>query len=263
MFPAGTAQTLPEIYAMGFRNPFRIHVDPVTDDIFMGDYGPDAGSTSPTRGPQGSVEFNIVKEPGFYGWPYCVRENVPYHDITYTTDARRGHRQRPLQLRRAGQQLAQQHRPDEPAGGQAGDDVDGLHARLDMRFPDLGSGGAPTGGTVYRYDEDSDSTTKFPRFYDGQWFIGEWNNDWIKTATWNDDGLATGVSCFAICDGLHQPDGHRVRARRLDVRRRVGPGLRREQPRLGRLPGRLRPGLAVCRSRRRASRRTAAPCRWT
>ena len=31
MFPPGTAQTLPEIYAMGFRNPFRIHVDPVTD----------------------------------------------------------------------------------------------------------------------------------------------------------------------------------------------------------------------------------------
>ncbi len=79
------------------------------------------------------------------------------------------------------------------------------YSELDVRFPDLGGGGAPTGGTVYRYDEDSDSTTKFPRFYDGQWFIGEWNNDWIKTATWNDDGLATGVSCFAICTGYISP----------------------------------------------------------
>ena len=82
--------------------------------------------------------------------------------------------------------------------------MDGLQ-RADARFPDLGGGGAPTGGTVYRYDEDSDSTTKFPRFYDGQWFIGEWNNDWIKTATSNDSGLATGVSCFAICDGYVSP----------------------------------------------------------
>ena len=79
------------------------------------------------------------------------------------------------------------------------------YTETDVRFPDLGTGGAPTGGTVYRYDEDSDSTTKFPRFYDGQWFIGEWNNDWIKTATWNDAGLATGVSCFAICDGYISP----------------------------------------------------------
>ena len=49
---------------------------------------------------------------------------VPRHHLH--DNARRGHRQRPLQLRRAGQQLAQQHRPDEPPGGQAGDDVDGL-----------------------------------------------------------------------------------------------------------------------------------------
>ena len=41
----------------------------------------------------------------------------------------------------------------------------------------------PDGRPGYDYDETADSTTKFPRFYDGQWFIGEWNNDWIKTAT--------------------------------------------------------------------------------
>ena len=71
---------------MGFRNPFRIHFDKKTGWVLMGDYGPDAGATDPNRGPQGSVEFNVVKEPGFYGWPYCVRENVPYNDITYYAD---------------------------------------------------------------------------------------------------------------------------------------------------------------------------------
>ena len=49
----GTAQTLPEIYAMGFRNPFRIHFDKKTGWILMGDYGPDAGSTNPQPRPAG------------------------------------------------------------------------------------------------------------------------------------------------------------------------------------------------------------------
>ncbi len=126
MFPVGTAQTLPEIYAMGFRNPFRINYDKKTGWILMGDYGPDAGSTNPARGPQGSVEWNVVKQPGFYGWPYCIRENVPYQDITYTSDAGAGTSQRRLQLLRAGQRLAQQHGPDEPPGGDPRVDVDGL-----------------------------------------------------------------------------------------------------------------------------------------
>ena len=85
MFPVGTANTRPEIYAMGFRNPFRITVDPKTGGVLLGDYGPDAGSTNPNRGPQGSVEFNVIDEPGYYGWPYCVRDNVPYNDYDFAT----------------------------------------------------------------------------------------------------------------------------------------------------------------------------------
>ena len=61
------------------------------------------------------------------------------------------------------------------------------------------------GGTRYYFDEDSDSETKFPKFYDGHWFIGEWNNDWIKTATLNNQGLATGVACMAVCTGYISP----------------------------------------------------------
>ena len=67
---------------MGFRNPFRITVDPISGKVLMGDYGPDAGATNPNRGPQGSVEYNIVT-PGYYGWPYCIRDNVPYNDYDF------------------------------------------------------------------------------------------------------------------------------------------------------------------------------------
>ena len=189
---------------MGFRNPFRIHVDQKTGWVLMGDYGPDAGSTDPNRGPQGSVEYNVVKQPGFYGWPYCVRENVPYHDITYTANNGAGtdnglyNCNAPVNDSPNNTGLTNLP-PAIPATMWMG------YSELDVRFPDLGGGGAPTGGARYYFDEDNPSETKFPKFYDGQWFIGEWNNDWIKTTTLNNQGLATGVACFAICQGYISP----------------------------------------------------------
>ena len=38
------------------------------------------------------------------------------------------------------------------------------------------------GGPRYHFDANLDSRRKFPAFYDDKWFIGEWNNGWIKTA---------------------------------------------------------------------------------
>ena len=32
---------------------------------------------APTRGPDGRVEWNILDQPGNYGWPYCVGANTP------------------------------------------------------------------------------------------------------------------------------------------------------------------------------------------
>ena len=42
LFPPGTAKTLPEIYIMGCRNPFRFSIDEKTGWLFWGDVGPDA-----------------------------------------------------------------------------------------------------------------------------------------------------------------------------------------------------------------------------
>ena len=49
---------------MGFRNPFRISVDKETGYVYVGDYGPDAGAPSPTRGPGGQVEFSVLRQAG-------------------------------------------------------------------------------------------------------------------------------------------------------------------------------------------------------
>ena len=86
LFPQGTAGTRPEIYAMGLRNPFRFNVDKPTGAIYLGEYGPDAGSASSTRGPGGQVEFNRITSAGNYGWPYCTGSNTTaetYVDYTF------------------------------------------------------------------------------------------------------------------------------------------------------------------------------------
>ena len=113
-----------------------------------------------------------------------------------------------------------------------------------------------------RLRPDTRSPTKFPEFYDGRWFIGEWNNGWIKTATLDDDNAAT--ACRARSRPrtpgrrLHPPDGLRLRSRRLALRDRVGLGLRRQQRRLGHLPDRLHAGRPPAGRARRPRRRTTA-----
>ena len=157
MFPVGTANTRPEIYAMGFRNPFRITVDPKTGDVLLGDYGPDAGSTNPNRGPQGSVEFNVVDEPGFYGWPYCVRDNVPYNDYDFATgqSGPKFNCAAPVNNSPNNTGLTTLP-PAQPAPAWIG------YTETDPRHPALGTGGAPTGGPRYDFDPNLDSDDQVP-----------------------------------------------------------------------------------------------------
>jgi len=76
MFEPGQPQTRPEIYAMGFRNPFTVHADPANPGtVVVGEYAPDAGSDSATRGPAGAIEWDHITEPGFHGWPLCAADN--------------------------------------------------------------------------------------------------------------------------------------------------------------------------------------------
>ncbi len=82
LFPPGTDKTRPEIYAMGFRNPFRFSVDKETGIVYVGDYGPDAGAADPKRGPGGQVEFARVTGPGNFGWPYCTATTMPTSTTT-------------------------------------------------------------------------------------------------------------------------------------------------------------------------------------
>jgi cytochrome c len=172
LFAPGTEKTRPEIYAMGFRNPFRFSVDKKTGWIHLGDYGPDAGAANPARGPGGTVEQNLIKGPGNFGWPYCVGDNQPFVDYDFAT----GQSGQPFDC--AAPKNQSPHNTglvDLPPVQPAWIPYDG------NSVPEFGSGGeSPMGGPVYRYDPANPSLTKFPRYFDGKNFAYEWDRGWIK-----------------------------------------------------------------------------------
>jgi glucose/arabinose dehydrogenase len=194
LFAPGTAQTKPEIYAMGFRNPFRMNVDKQTGVVYLGDYGPDAGTTNPNRGPNGQVEFDRITSPGNYGWPFCTGSNTvneTYNRYTFPSgpsgakhDCAAGVTN--TSPRNTGQQKLP---PARAAWIKYGGD--------DGSPPEFGTGSeSPMGGPVYRYDAKLDSATKFPQSLDGKYFAGEYGRKWIKAITVNADGSRGAIEAF-------------------------------------------------------------------
>ena len=70
---------------MGFRNPFRFSVDQPTARSTSPTTAPTRGSANPNRGPDGIVEWNVISQPGNYGWPYCHGDNIAYNDFNFAT----------------------------------------------------------------------------------------------------------------------------------------------------------------------------------
>ena len=169
MFAPGTAQTRAEIYAMGFRNPFRFTVD--TDGtIYVADYGPDAGADNANRGPGGLVEWNVVKSPGFYGWPYCVATNIPFNDFNFANNQSGAKFNCAAPVNTSPNNTGLTSLPAaRPSVVWYGNGSNG------NAFPEMGGGGeAPMAFPVYRYDPNNPSETKFPQYFDKTPFFGEW-----------------------------------------------------------------------------------------
>src|SRR4051794_747093 len=192
-------KTRPEIFGMGFRNPFRFTVDPETGYVLMGDYGPDASTGNANRGPQGSVEFNVLSKAGNYGWPYCIRDNTPYNDYDFATSTSGPKFDCNNPVNNSPNNTGRTNLP--PAIGAS---AWMGYTETDPRFgSSLGTGGAPMGGPRYHYDPTLQSPRKF--HYNNKWFVGEWNNGWIKTADIDDAGKITKFSPFAIGTGYKRP----------------------------------------------------------
>ncbi|GIE78528.1 hypothetical protein Aph02nite_44780 [Actinoplanes philippinensis] len=209
LFPAGTAQTRPEIYGMGFRNPFRIGVDPATNVLYVADYGPDASTTNPDRGPEGTVEWNIVTGPGNFGWPYCIGANYAYNDYQFPSGPSGAKFNCAAPVNNSPNNTGLTTLP--PAVSATVDyDYGG-----NPRFPEIGGGGAPMGGPVYRYDAGLNSTRKWPAYYDGKALLGEWNQSKMYTMQVTADGrslvdinqLLAGMKFIRPMDFEFGPDG--------------------------------------------------------
>lgn len=204
LFAPGTDRTRPEIYAMGFRNPFRFSVDKATGIVYVGDYGPDAGAADPKRGPAGQVEFARVTKAGNFGWPYCTGANDPYMDYDFATKTSGA------AFDCAAPKNTSPHNTgivDLPPAQAAWIPYDG------GSVPEFGTGSeSPMGGPVYHYDADLDSPVKFPEAYDGDFFAGEFGRQWIKRIEQDADGKVQSIndipwSGTQIMDMAFGPDG--------------------------------------------------------
>ncbi|MCK1797261.1 PQQ-dependent sugar dehydrogenase [Streptomyces sp. XM4193] len=204
LFAEGTDKTRPEIYAMGFRNPFRMSVDKPTGTVYLGDYGPDAGSASDSRGPSGQVEFNRITEAGNYGWPYCHGDNDAYVDYDFADQSSGEKFDCANPVNNSPHNTGLTELPEAKPGWI---NYDG------NSVPEFGDGSeSPMGGPVYRYDPDSGSDIALPEEYDGDFFAGEFGRQWIKRISQDDQGQVESINDFLwegtqVMDMEFGPDG--------------------------------------------------------
>ncbi|MGW6057754.1 ThuA domain-containing protein [Streptomyces sp. NPDC055189] len=191
LFAKGTAKTRPEIYAMGFRNPFRFTVDPKTGFVHASDYGPDRGAPETNRGPEGLVEYNVIKKAGNFGWPFCHGNNqayAPYNPDTQEVGAK-----------------FDCAKPTNPSPNNTGlKDLPTLSQPEiwygygeSKEFPEMGAGGsAPMSGPVYHYDAKNPSKTKFPAYFEGASFFYEWARNSVKEIRFDKSGKLLKINDF-------------------------------------------------------------------
>ncbi|MFJ5801699.1 ThuA domain-containing protein [Streptomyces decoyicus] len=185
----GGGKTRGEIYVMGVRNPSRISVDKKTDTLYAGWVGPDAGTPSTTWGPAKYDTFAVITHASNRGWPFCMGNKQPYRDRNLPDPAK------PLGWYDCDHLKNESPNNDglvdippaeanniwySPQGGGPDypRDANGIPSyRLSdqkLLLPWLKGGGqAAMDGPVYRFDAGSASKDKWPAYWDGKWFVGD------------------------------------------------------------------------------------------
>lgn len=193
-------QGRPEIYAMGMRNPFRIHVDQRNGNVYWGDVGPDAGKDSLGMGPRGHDEVNVAREAGYFGWPLFIGDNKPYHqrDFKAGTTGEAFNPAEPVndsKLNTGARILP----PAQPA-------MIYYPYAVSEEFPQLGTGGRNAmAGPVFYRDDYEDSDHRFPEYYSGKFFFYDWMRDYIMAAELDETGYVTEFEPFLPSQKLLHP----------------------------------------------------------
>jgi cytochrome c len=203
-------KTRGEIYVMGCRNPYRISTDKRTGYLYWGDIGPDAGKADPNRGPDGIVEFNQARKPGYFGWPLFTGNNFAYnqYDFATKTSGEKFNPLKPINNSPHSTGLVELP-PTQKAWIWYG-------YGNSAEFPMLGKGGAnPMAGPVYYGDDYTNNARKFPKYFDGKFFAYEWMRDWILLVNMDKEGNYLGMEQFMPNAKFNHPmdmafskDGH-------------------------------------------------------
>ena len=281
---------------MGFRNPFRITLD--DDDVaYITDYSPD--SQTPTGVPRpgrhrpddgrpraGELRLAAVLLAGPAVLPVELQH---LHAAGHPAAGARVRQPDP----RPGEHLAVEHRPDllaadrragavvllpgqqpdQPAGHAVRGVLHGRTRRAPARSCSPSSAPAASGRTARpstTTTRRNPNPTKFPEYYDGAIFFGEFTRDYLREIRLDSHGDVFKINNLLNCGPapttpdpavhLRQPDGHDVGRRRqllpADLRRR----LLRRQPgrRAGEVQLRQGPAGADRGAERHADRRRRA-----
>ena len=240
---AGHARkTRPEIYVMGLRNPFRIEIDPDTDDLYVADYSPDARAANPARGPAGHGKWAVVRRARQLRLALLRHRRAALRRLRL----RHRHDRHAVRLRRPGQRLAAQHRPARAARRWTQPRGLVLVRRSRREFPGArGRGGiGPMAGPAYQFDTKAarDATPSPGRErYDGHPAVLRVDprlHQGRSTLDGGDGSTRSRTSSTTLVD--RQPDGHGVRPRRRALRPGVRRRLLRREPGRAALPHRLR-----------------------
>ena len=200
LFPKGTPKTLPEIFAMGFRNPWRFNIDPKTGYVYVGDVGPDAGGDREERGPRGFDTVNQLRGPGNYGWPYS-RGNRVYLDYDFAAKVPGAvyDKAKPSNNSPNNTGLAELPPVQAPFVFYPGADS--------PEFPILGKGGRTAcGGPVFHYDSGFEKTGGLPEYFDGMVLFYDWQRPFIHWARLDDGGNLQEILPFTAAARVAQGD---------------------------------------------------------
>ncbi|WP_373493384.1 PQQ-dependent sugar dehydrogenase [Aquiflexum sp.] len=175
LFGEGTPNTLPEIYVMGNRNPWRLSIDSKTQYLHWGEVGPDAGVDSGEFGPMGYDEFNVAKTAGNFGWPYFIGYNRAYNSYDYST-----------------REYGEPYKPDSSYNDSpnntglkilppAREALIAYPYQVSEEWPILGSAArSAVGGPIFRKKGFKENAERvFPDYFEGKWFITDYVRNWI------------------------------------------------------------------------------------
>lgn len=178
----------PEIYSLGHRNPYTLFVDKYTGWAHIGEVGPDAGVRAEGKGPAKHEEFNLVRGPGNFGWPYFIGDNLAYHDWDYGTNVTGPAFDPAAPVNASVNNSGVRRLPPANAAvlsrenGRNGKSVDGVE-----RFAAF-QGATAIGGPVYYYDGRNPHPNKLPPHFDRKWFMSDHTGGFLNVATVAPDG---------------------------------------------------------------------------